>query len=56
MDLDKADLYSGPQTINVTENKDIYELKFKIKSYNQERLYLQNNIDEPLECNRKMKN
>ena len=28
-------------------------MKFKIKSYNQERLYLQNNIDEPLECNKK---
>ena len=53
IDLDKADLYSGPQTINVTDNKESYELKFKIKSYNQERLYLQNNIDEPLECNRK---
>ena len=40
--LDKflIDLYVDEQTINVEESKNIYEIKFKIHSYNQERLFL----------------
>ena len=35
-DIDIVDLYSEKQTITIEKNKDIYELKFKILSYNQE--------------------
>jgi len=40
--LDKylIDLYVDEQTINVEEDKNVYEIKFKIHSYNQERLFL----------------
>ena len=40
--LDKylIDLYADEQTINVEEGKNFYEIKFKIHSYNQERLFL----------------
>ena len=40
--LDKylIDLYVDEQTINVEEDKNFYEIKFKIRSYNQERLFL----------------
>ena len=34
------DLYSDKQTITVEKNKDIYDLKFKISSYNQEPIML----------------
>ena len=37
-DLDLVDLYSDNQTIIIEENKEIYELKFKITSYHQERI------------------
>ena len=40
LDSDIIDLYSDIQDINVIDNNDIYELKFKIKSYNGERIYL----------------
>ena len=53
LDSDKIDIYSSPQTINVIDSKDTYELKFKIISYNQERLYLSVIYDIPLNCNRK---
>ena len=33
------DLYSDKQSINVVEGKDIYELRFKIVSYNQEPIF-----------------
>ena len=36
LDKDLIDLYSDKQTINIVEDKDSYELKFKIESYNQE--------------------
>ena len=38
--LDKylIDIYADEQTINVEEDKNFYEIKFKIHSYNQERL------------------
>jgi hypothetical protein len=40
--LDKylLDIYADTQTINVEEGKNFYEIKFKIHSYNQERLFL----------------
>ena len=43
--LDKylLDIYADTQTINVEEGKNIYEIKFKIHSYNQERLFLMKN-------------
>jgi len=34
------DLYSGKQNITVENGKDSYELKFKISSYNQEKIML----------------
>ena len=42
--LDKylIDLYADDQIINVEEGKNLYEIKFKIHSYNQERLFLVN--------------
>ena len=50
IDSDKIDIYSGNQTINVDDDKEIYELKFKIISYNQEQLFLLG--IEPLDCKR----
>ena len=43
--LDKylLDIYADTQTINVEEGKNFYEIKFKIYSYNQERLFLMKN-------------
>jgi hypothetical protein len=40
--LDKylMDIDGDDQTINVEEGKNFYEIKFKIRSYNQERLFL----------------
>ena len=52
LDSDKIDIYSVPQTINVIDSQDTYELKFKIISYNQERLFL-SMYDIPLNCKRK---
>ena len=42
--LDKylIDLYADDQIINIEEGKILYEIKFKIHSYNQERLFLVN--------------
>ena len=40
LDIDKPDIYSGPQIINITDDKDNYELKYNIKSYNDEQLYI----------------
>ena len=42
LESDLIDLYSETQTINVTDDKDIYELKFKIISYNQEKIFIRN--------------
>ena len=51
IDSNKIDIYSGPQTINVVDNTETYELKFKIISYNQEKLFLNLIIAlEPLDC------
>ena len=55
LDSDIIDLYSPRQTINVTDDKDTYELKFNIVSYNQERLYIEIIWDEPLDCKRNNK-
>ena len=49
LDKDIIDLYSDIQTINVTDNKDIYELKFKIISYNNQILY-EDLYHNPIEC------
>ena len=53
LDSDKLDIYSDPQIINVTDDKENYEFKFNIKSYNGEQLFFiyLNNIH--LDCNRK---
>jgi len=40
LDIDKPDIYSGPQIINVTDDIDNYILKYNIKSYNDEQLYI----------------
>lgn len=54
LDSGKLDLYSPPQTINVNDNENIYELKFDILIYNQETIYLQNYISYySLNCQRK---
>ena len=50
-DMDIIDLYSDNQAINVVEDKDLYELKFKIVSYNHEKLILGSYIF--LDCNQK---
>ena len=58
LDLNKVDIFSGPQIINVTDDKDNYELKYNIKSYNDEQIFiiiLLNIIPIsiiPLECKR----
>ena len=39
-DINIIDLYSGKQNITVDDEKDSYELKFKISSYNQEKIML----------------
>ena len=39
-DINKIDLYSKKQIINVEDNKNTIELKFKIYSYNNENLFL----------------
>ena len=49
-DEDIIDLYSNIQTINVTKDIDIYNLKFQITSYNKERLYLSANDIIQLDC------
>ena len=38
------DIYANSQTINVEEDKNFYEIKFKIYSYNQERLLFLKNL------------
>ena len=53
LDSDIIDIYSEPQTINVNDKQDKYELRYKIKSYNYERLYLSIIYDIPLNCQRK---
>lgn len=40
LDVNIPDLYSDKQTIEVIEGKDTYELKFKIVSYNKEKIIL----------------
>ena len=39
-DLNMIDLYSDKQTLNLDEGKESYDLKFKIVSYNQEKIIL----------------
>ena len=53
LDSDQIDLYFDPQTINVTDDKDIYEMNFKILTYSQDRLYFPFVYDEPLNCKKK---
>ena len=50
LDSDLIDLYSETQTINVIDDKDIYELKFKIVSYNEENIFITYIFHEPLNC------
>ena len=38
------DIYADNQTIDVEEDKNFYEIKFKIHSYNQERLFLMKEV------------
>ena len=52
IDSNIIDLYSPPQTINVTDNEDIYELKFNIISYNQEKIYWKLYYSDFLDCRR----
>ena len=40
LDLDIIDIYSNEQFINIEDNKELYEIKFKINSYNNEHLFL----------------
>ena len=40
LDLDIIDLYYDKQTINVEKDIDFYELKFRINSYNKEKIIL----------------
>ena len=49
LDKDIIDLYSDIQTINVTDNKDIYELKFNINSYNNEIIFI-GTYDQIIDC------
>ena len=44
VDKNKANLYSDKQVINVEDGKDSYDLKFKINSYNQEKLFFMKEI------------
>ena len=44
------DLYSKEQKINIVEEKDSYEFKFNIVSYNGEKIIL--NYLIPIDCNR----
>ena len=37
-DYDLIDLYTDKQIINMFDNKDVYDLKFKIYIYNNERI------------------
>lgn len=53
LDSDTIIIYSEPQTINVTDDKDIYDLKFKIISYNQKKLYFFSFFGGPMNCKRK---
>ena len=58
LDLDKPDIYSDPQIINVTDDKENYELKYNIKSYNDEQIFFVIDLNIipisiiPLECKR----
>ena len=47
---DLMDLYSKEQKINIVEEKDSYEFKFNIVSYNGEKIIL--NYLIPIDCNR----
>ena len=40
------DLYSGNQLIYIEKEIDLYEIKFKINSYNGEKIFLQNSLKE----------
>ena len=43
LDSDIIDLYADKQIINLEEGKDSYDLKFKIISYNQEKIFINYN-------------
>ena len=43
LDSDIIDLYAEKQIINLEEGKDSYDLKFKIISYNQEKIFINYN-------------
>ena len=43
LDTEYIDLYAEKQIINLEEDKDSYELKFKIISYNQEKIFINYN-------------
>ena len=44
IDSNIINLYSDKQVINVEEGKDSYDLKFKINSYNQEKLFFMKDL------------
>ena len=44
LNTDINDLYSDKQIINIEENKESYDLKFKIVSYHQEKLLINYNL------------
>jgi len=44
VDKDICDIYSEEQNITFENDKDIYELKFNVVSYNQEILIFEDNV------------
>ena len=49
-DYDIIDLYSDIQNINISDNQEIYDLKFKINVYNNERLFYGISNLSPANC------
>ena len=56
VDYDMVDIYSEIQTINLTDNKEKYELNYYVNSYHNEKLYFLfnlNNFVQITNCNQK---
>ena len=54
VDYNMVDIYSEIQTINLTDNKEEYELNYYVNSYYNEQLYFQFNLNIiQLNCNQK---
>ena len=49
-DYDIIDLYADMQIINMFDNKDIYDLKFKINIYNNEKIFFLISNLVPVDC------